>query len=156
MSIKGYAEQPFDQNGHLYPFIFTESTGDNRFLLFDKKLHPLKAFSLKSNRDAVVALNALNANILYVNGDGTKIFLFGEYHEKDSTFSLTAWFILSPFMSNDIIDEKELPQRFLLNRRTTLVASDFSKSISSPSDFVATFTQPLSELIARQKRRSKP
>lgn len=109
----------------LYPFVFKESTGDSQFVLADSRLVPVRSFSRSSNDDAVAALRALRANILYPNGDGTKIFLRGSY-DGESVFTLKSWFIVSPFVSSEIVDEAALPHRFRMVKRLHLIPTDFS------------------------------
>ncbi len=120
----------------LYPYIFTESTGNNTFVVTERGIRPIKNFSPTSNPIAVLALRSLKFNILYENADGTKIFLLGAFNDRDSIFTLTGWFIVAPFFSREIVDEEELPQRIRLVSRNEFVGSDFAEDVPSPGVFV--------------------
>lgn len=120
----------------VYPYIFKESTDDHMFVIADKALRPIKGFTSLSNMTSVNALNSLRANVLYENGDGTKMFLLGSYDNENATFTLSAWFIIAPFLSREVVNEKELPHRTKLNLRNNLRIGDFSTKVATPSSFV--------------------
>lgn len=128
------------EENRLYPFVFKESTADTQFVLADSQLLPVRSFSADSNAKAVAALTALKANILYPNADGTKIFLTGS-HDGKSVFTLKGWFIVSPFLSSELVDEAVLPHRFRLVKRLHLIATDFSIGGVDPGGFVRSLSQ---------------
>jgi hypothetical protein len=151
------AEPSKSESQHIYPFIFKESTGENLFVISDKALRPIKSFAPSSNATAVEALKSLKANIIYENGDGTKIFLLGAYNNKDGTFTLTAWFIAAPFYSREIVNEAELPHRQRLELRTALHSGDFSATVDKPTSFVLNNGDSLSKFTAvPQTRHDEP
>ena len=119
----------------LYPYIFLESTGENKFTLEGKSIIPIKGFSKESDAKRLSVLLSLKQNILYQNGDGNKIFLIGNF-EDDGLFNLKNWFIVSPFLSYDIVDEEVLPQESKLTKRVKFQAADFSIDVPNMNFFV--------------------
>ncbi|MBK1882012.1 hypothetical protein JIN85_06270 [Luteolibacter pohnpeiensis] len=122
----------------IYPYIFAESTGDNKFTICDKSIKPIRRFALDSNMESVNTLMALRYNVIYPNSDGTKIFLRGEYNIVDSSFRLTGWFIVSPFVSRDVVDVNKLPQEYKTVKRVNLVADDFRIPVTNLKLYVRT------------------
>jgi hypothetical protein len=145
------AEPSQSRSQRIYPFVFKESTDDNLFVISDKAIRPIKGFAPASNASAVKALKSLRANIIYENGDGTKMFLLGVYNSKDAIFTLSAWFIAAPFFAQEIVNEEELPQRLRLELRTALRPSDFSAPVEKPTSFVLQPGDSLLKIRAAQQ-----
>ncbi len=112
-----------------------ECTGENKFTLEGKSIIPIKGFSKESDAKRLLALLSLKENILYQNGDGNKIFLIGSFAD-DGLFKLKNWFIVSPFLSYDIVDEEVLPQESKLTKRVKFQAADFSIDVPDMNFFV--------------------
>jgi hypothetical protein len=142
-----------DSNIQIFPFVFSESTGDNQFVLSNGALRPIKLFEPESNKKALIALNSLKANIIYPNGVGNKIYVLGLYNELTASFNLRSWFIITPFVSQDLIDEKEIPQNFKLTNRKKLLKTDFLIPVADPSIYLLDIDKSLSQLMELQKER---
>jgi hypothetical protein len=138
----------------LCPYIFKESTGDNMFVVFNKAIQPIRDFSKSSNTEAVDALKQLKSNVLYPNSDGTRIFLIGHYDVNTRMFSLRGWFIVSPFLSTEVIDEKSLPHEIRNVKKIKLDRSDFSGEVRDLGQYV----RSMSSLIKSEnlKMKSQP
>jgi hypothetical protein len=110
-----------------YGYIFYESTGQNQFILIGRREVPVTFDRIGSDRIALHALRSLKASILYGNSNGRSIILVGEFQARTHVFTLTHWYIRTPFVEWVVKDETHVPHQFNKKLRQTLRREDFQK-----------------------------
>ncbi len=112
----------------IYGYIFSESTGQNNFVLIKKIRTPIEFDRKLSDRQALYSLIALKASVLCFNSDGSKIFLDGNQNKTTGTFILKSWHIMAPFEVGAQADDFSDTPKIQRHTKSTLSRSDFNKS----------------------------
>jgi hypothetical protein len=79
-----------------YEYCFSESTNANHSIIVNGAQRGIKFDRPTSDKAALDALHSLKWNILYPNANRS-ITIYGTYHEEVGEFSLTHWFLPTPF-----------------------------------------------------------
>lgn len=108
-----------------YGYVFNESTGQNEYLVVDRKEVPLHFDQRNSNKLAYDSLRSLRARVLYPNSRGNKIFLVGDYDVQSQLFVLGHWHIRTPFTEITLEDRIQMADEIRTIHRTSLERTDF-------------------------------